>query len=73
MAENVIQANSDLYAVGEYRDRLAEVARRLDGIQARRSDWDRDQVRKQLEQMAQAEGRARAAASGSSWSSKSPP
>lgn len=56
MAENVIQANKDLYAIGEYRDRLAEVARRLDGIQARRSDWDHDQVRKQLEQMAQAEG-----------------
>lgn len=56
MAENVIQANKDLYATGEYRDRLAEVARRLDGIQARRSEWDRDQVRTQLEQMAQAEG-----------------
>ncbi|MCJ7544477.1 MAG: hypothetical protein MUP47_07940 [Phycisphaerae bacterium] len=55
MAENVIQANRDLYATGEYRDRLAEVARRLDGIQTRRSEWDRDQVRKQLDQMSQAE------------------
>ena len=55
LAENVIQANKNLYTVGEYRDRLSEVARRLDGIQARRGDWEKDQVRTQLEQMAEAE------------------
>jgi general secretion pathway protein D len=55
LAENVLQTHRTLYAVGEYRDRLAEVAKRLDAIGVRRGDWEKAQIQRQLEQMAQAE------------------
>ncbi len=55
LAENVLQTNRNLYTVGEYRDHLAEVAKRLDAIGVRRGDWEKAQVQRQLEQMAQAE------------------
>jgi general secretion pathway protein D len=55
LAENVLQANRNLYTVGEYRDKLAAVSKQLDGIQSRRSDWEQAQVQKQLDQMARSE------------------
>jgi len=55
LAENMIQANKNLYAEGEYRERLTEVETRLSGIAQRRDDWDRAQVQQQLAEMAKAE------------------
>jgi general secretion pathway protein D len=55
LAENVLQANRNLYTIGEYRDKLAAVSKQLDGIQSRRRDWEQAQVQKQLDQMARAE------------------
>ncbi len=56
LAENIIQANKGLYGEGEYRDRIAQVQARLEGIAQRKDDWERAKVQQQIEEMAKAEG-----------------